>query len=146
MDLNSSLPSVDYGWDFMSVSDRFPPHNAGPAESSSLRQTNAYRHNESFQQMTPAGPPANGAYSLGNTRVQSSEDIDMGVEGSSHHGRHEPPLGSRSPATRSSRRIKYGNVDWERHKEELRTLYLKNDKSLDDIIAIMTKKHSFPKS
>ncbi|MCJ1381030.1 hypothetical protein MMC17_004139 [Xylographa soralifera] len=43
-------------------------------------------------------------------------------------------------------RGRYNNVDWERHKEEIRKLYLMENKILDDTMRIMKAKHSVPES
>ncbi|KAH7169989.1 hypothetical protein EDB81DRAFT_150522 [Dactylonectria macrodidyma] len=45
-----------------------------------------------------------------------------------------------------SRRSKYGNLDWERHKPQLQQIYLKDNNSLAETMKIMRTQHSFEAS
>lgn len=55
------------------------------------------------------------------------------------------PSRAGSQATRATR-SKYGALDWTKHKETLRRLYLDENKSLPEIMRIMKEENSFDAS
>jgi hypothetical protein len=65
------------------------------------------------------------------------------IEETNAQPHRQPPAGSQSPPMIVSRRSRYGNLDWDRHKEEMRKLYLEGDQSLDETMRVLKEKHSF---
>ncbi|KAK7413633.1 hypothetical protein QQX98_007496 [Neonectria punicea] len=81
----------------------------------------------------------------------------MNHDGAHHDGlptepASQPPRASIAPtvaqtvATSSRRRSRYGQLDWDRHKARLKTLYLDENKSLRETREIMKDEYSFDAS
>jgi hypothetical protein len=80
----------------------------------------------------------NAAYGL------QPDDIAMQYSGVEGH-----PILSVAKAqtdTRPSRRAKYGHLDWKAHKIAIRNLYMDQNKSLSETMAVMKNMHSFDAS
>jgi hypothetical protein len=56
----------------------------------------------------------------------------------------DPPR--RPTGQRASRRLKYTGLDWDHHKPQLKRIYLDENKSLSETIAIMRDQYSFDAS
>ncbi|KAK4228436.1 hypothetical protein QBC38DRAFT_414506 [Podospora fimiseda] len=55
----------------------------------------------------------------------------------------QEPSHSSGPPKARSRRSKYGNLDWEKHKSELKQLYLDDNLTQPEVLGIMQMQHSF---
>jgi hypothetical protein len=47
---------------------------------------------------------------------------------------------------KTNKRAKYGKLDWDVHKEELKKLYLDENKELAEIMQLMQERHGFEAS
>ena len=108
-----------------------------------LRQSTTFQPYEPFESLSTY--PAHASNVLSNQDVPhlQSEDLEMAED---TDALHQPPAGHQDTPKPVSRRSKYGNLDWEPYKEEMRQLYLEDNQSLDDTMRIMKERHSFPDS
>ncbi|KAH6895896.1 hypothetical protein B0T10DRAFT_587446 [Thelonectria olida] len=73
-----------------------------------------------------------------SSAVQIPDSLVTNAEGQQDAGPPGPPP--------TSRRSKYRDLDWEHHKPQLKKIYLDENKSLSETIAIMRDQHSFKAS
>ena len=83
--------------------------------------------------------------SLEDQRYPQAEDLGIEEERDAqfheqHQARHH------STPKLVSGRSKYGKLDWDSYKEEIRSLYLDENQNLADTMRIMKEKYSFPDS
>ena len=84
-------------------------------------------------------------FSLEDQRHRQAEFLEIGQERDAQfHEQH--PAGHHSIPKFVSGRSKYGKLDWDRYKEEIRSLYLEENRNLADTMRIMKERHSFPDS
>ena len=76
--------------------------------------------------------------------LQSNNDIPMA--GSEEEQQLAPPVVIAQPKTAFSRRAKGEQLDWNAHKDAIRSLYIDQNKSLSDTMRDMENHHSFKAS
>jgi Clr5 domain len=124
--------------------DGFIPAPSGSSNSPGLLQPITFQSFQPADQITTTTPHAPTMFSSTNTH-HSSNDVVMTDDPDAQH-RLQQSAGSDRQPRRVSRRSKYSGLDWEKHKEEIKVLYLENDKSLEQVMGFMKDKHSFAAS
>ena len=119
-DLNAITPSN------LGQSNTLQPYEFAPTLSNNPSQTSIFLSND-------------------GQRHPQSEDLEIEEEAEAQVHDHHPADHQNIPKPVSGR-SKYGNLDWDRHEEELRTLYLVENHNLDNTMRIMKERHSFPES
>ena len=138
--INSVLSPEGYGWGVPSISEGLSDH-AGPSKTPS--HADEFHPYDSFHEPPTDTTQNSSAFQAAEPRFPSPDDVTMeGQEGISPENPRSPSA-SPQPVPRRSR---HGNLDLENHKEELKRLYLIEDKSLKDVMAIMKENHSLPES
>jgi hypothetical protein len=128
------------------MSNQTALHNVGHVNSSALHQPNEFEPYDPFRLLPPSDAAAAGSFNNDNARGQSPRDVIMKDETKTSQHHHEPAQDIQEQPKTSLRRSKYGNLDWDRYKEQIRELYLDDNKSLDDTMRTMEEKHSFTAS
>ena len=108
-----------------------------------LRQSTTFQPYEPFERLSTYPAHASDVVSNHDVRQLQTEDPEMAEDADAQH---QHPAGHQNMPKPVSRRSKYGKVDWEAYKEELRELYLEDNQNLDDTMRIMKERHSFPES
>ena len=137
--INSILSPEDFTWAPPSVSQDSSQGGMDTITPPGLRQSTTFQPYEPFESLSTY--PAHASNVLSNQDVPHLHEM---VEDTDAH--HQHPAGHQDMPKPVSRRSKYGNLDWEPYKKELRDLYLEDNKSLDDTMRIMKEKHSRPDS
>jgi hypothetical protein len=133
--INSLLSPEGYDWDVPSIPHGLSGHDAGPSNTSAQSHTDRLPY-ESFHAATTNAAQIHS--DLPDETVTTHEHVSAQQD--------NPPAVSDSTLPRAPRRSRRGNLDFETHKEELKRLYLTEDKSLKDVMAIMKEEHSLPES
>lgn len=104
-------------------------------------------HSDGTMQHTMPGP--NTYHSTTNFAPGSAQEFEIsasvrhsvsGIPGPSNPGGLQDAASSSATAPRRSR---YGTLDWESHKSLLQSLYLTENKTLNETMRIMKDEHSF---
>ena len=135
----------DLTWGLPPVSPSLFQGDLNAITTSGLRQSTTLQPFESFPTLSANPPQPSMAFSNEDQRYPQSEglEIDEEVDAqlddqySAGHRKIFKPVSSRS---------KYGNLDWDGYKEELRRLYLEENQNLDNTMRIMKERHSLPES
>lgn len=143
--ISSMLSPGDYTWNLPSLPDALAPENAGHAYALGLQQSNAFEPFNTFHPATTGSPQHADAFSNIDHRYNSQEDVTM-TEKTDAQRHRQHSAGPPSPPVTSIRRAKYGNIDWETHKKEIKRLYLDENQNLEVTMRIMKEKHSIPDS
>ena len=76
--------------------------------------------------------------------LQPNNDISM--EGNEAEEPPAPSVAIAQPKTRSFRRVRGENLDWNAYKDAIRSLYIDQNKSLPETMQAMDNLHSFKAS
>ena len=128
-------------WGAPPALDGFIPAPSSSSNPPGLLQPITFQSFQPTDQITTTTPHAPTMFSSTNT-YHSSNDVVMTDDPDAQHQLQQSAGSDRQPR-RVSRRSKYSGLDWEKHKEEMRVLYLENDESLEEVMRIMKDKHSF---
>jgi hypothetical protein len=142
--INSLLSPEGYHWGVPSISDGVSQDHADPSHTSAQSHADRFDPYESFNAATTNTSQALSAFPEVQPRFPSPEDVTMEEQAGTQQENLPGP--SNSPQLRAPRRTRHGNLDLEDHKEELKRLYLIEDKSLKDVMGIMKENHSLPES
>ena len=107
--------------------------------TSDLRQSPTLESSDPFHTLLTNPPRFSMAFSNDDYDLEIEEEADA-----QSHDQH--PTGHHNILTPVSSRSKYGNLDWDSYKEEIRSLYLEENQSLNNTMRIMKERHSFPES
>jgi len=130
--INSVLSPPGYDWGVPSIPDSVPEQSADPSGSSTRLPYESLHAPSTNNVQIPSG-------------FQGVDDA-MATQEQAVSKQQNPPTLSDSTLSKAPRRSRRGNLDFEIHKEELKRLYLIEDKSLNDVMALMNQKYSFPES
>jgi hypothetical protein len=139
--ITSLLSPEGYDWGVPSISDGLSQGHAGPSNVPSHAE--GFHPYDSFHETTTMIPQIPSAFRDAEPRFPSPEDVTMEEQEDTRQENPRSPSSSLQPVPRRSR---HGNLDFENQKEELKRLYLIEDKSLKDVMAFMKENHSLPES
>ena len=143
--IDSILSPEDFSWGLPSTSQNFSQGGVEAITPSALRQSTTFQPYEPFQTLSTNPPQASNIFTNDDQRYHQSEDLEMEEEADAQlHRQH--PAGPQNISQTVSRRSRYGSLDWDRYKEELRKLYLEENQNLDNTMRIVKERHSFPDS
>ena len=146
MQSTNSVPSLqDLTWGLPPVPQNLSQGDLNAITTSDLRQSPTLQPHESFHTLSTNPPQPSMVISNDDQRYPQSEDLEMEEEADAQlHDQHT--AGHHNIPKPVSGRSKYGNLDWDSYKEELRRLYLEENHNLDNTMRIMKERHSFPES
>ena len=139
--LNSLLSPEGFDWEVPSIPNSLSQDLAGP--SNVPAHTQGFHSYDSFHEPTTMEPHIPAAFRAAEPHFPAPEDVAMEEQEETEQENPRSPSSSPQPLPRRSR---HGNLDFENHKEELKRLYLIEDKSLKDVMALMKEHHSLPES
>ena len=141
--VNCLLSPEGYEWGVPSISGGLSQNHAGPSNDSV--HSHVFHSYEPFHATTAETPQIPSTFQGINPQSPAPEDVSMeGREASTEQ--ENPPALSVTAQPKAPRRSRLGNLDLETYKEELKQLYLIEDKSLKNVMTIMKENHSLPKS
>ncbi|RDW80899.1 hypothetical protein BP5796_05597 [Coleophoma crateriformis] len=136
MNRNTLFSSPDvFDWGDLSTSDSLPQTHEGPANLPAPSHADGFHPYDAFRTATTNAPQAPSTFQDYNSRFALTEESTR---------EERPPAASDLPQPRALRRSRQGNLDLEDHKDELKNLYLIEDKSLKEVMTIMHENHSLP--
>ena len=137
MQSTDSISSLqDLTWGLPPVSQSLSQGDLNAITTSGLHQSTTLQPFESFPTLSANPPQPSMAFSNEDQRYPQS-DAQVDDQHLAGHRTILKPVSSRS---------KYGNLDWDGYKEELRGLYLEENQNLDNTMRIMKERHSLPES
>ena len=139
------LSPEDFTWGLPSISESFSQEGIDAITPSAVRQSSTFQPYEPFHTLSTNPTQASTFFNNDNQHYDQSEDIEM-EEGVNAQLHHQHATGHENIPKIASRRSRYGNLNWDSYKEELRKQYLEENQNLDTIMRIMKEKHSFPES
>ena len=143
--INSLLSLDGYSWTLPTASGVIPQGHPNFTYASALHHSQELAPFEGPHSVTARS--SRDADTFGNSHqhydLQEHVTTSGGMD-TQHH--REPSPGHPSPPATTTRRARYGNMNWESRKEELKQLYLTEDKTLDETMRIMNEKYSIPES
>lgn len=143
--INSMLSPEDFTWRLPSVSQSLSQRAVDATTASAPRQPITFQTYGPFHPLSTTLHQASVGLSNDDHRDQQSEDYEMGEEADTQL-HHQHPTGQQNIPKSVSRRSRYGTLDWDSHKEELKKLYMDENQNLDNTMRIMKERHSFPDS
>ena len=141
--INSISSPEDLTWGLPPVPPNVSQGDLNATNTSDLPQSTFLQPYQSFHTLSTNAPQPSMTFS--NDGRHSPPDIEIVKEADAQpHNPH--PAGHHNIPKPISSRSKYGNLDWDSYKEELRSLYLEDNQNLDNTMRIMKERHSFPES
>lgn len=131
-------------WGAPGALDGFIPARSSSSNPPGLLQPIAFQSFQPTEQITTTTPHAPTIFSSTNAH-HSLNDVVMTDDPDAQLQLQQSASSDRQPR-RVSRRSKYSGLDWKKHKEEMRVLYLENNESLEEVMRTMKDKHSFAAS
>ena len=141
--INSLLSPEGYDWGVPSISDGVD--HAGPSNNSVESNVDGFHTYESFHAVSTETPQVPSDYQNIEPQFKPPEDVPMEDQAANTQQENLSAL-SDSQHPKAKRKSRQGNLDLDIHKEELRQLYLIQDKSLKVVMADMKENHSLPES
>ena len=142
---NTMLSPEDFTWGLPSTSQNFSQGGVDAITLSALRPSATFQSYEPLHTPSTNPPQTSNIFSNDVPRIPQSEDIEMEEEADAQL-HHPHPAGHTNIPRSVSRRSRYGNLDWDSYKEELKKLYLEENQNLDNTMRIMKERYSFPDS
>ena len=141
MQSTNSVPSLpDLTWGLPPVSQNLSQGDLNAITTSDLPQSPTLQPYDSIQTLSTNPPQTSTLFSYDDQPYPQSEDLEMEEEADAQlHDQH--PAGHHAIPKAVSSRSKYGNLDWDSYKEELRRLYLEDNQNLDNTMRIMKERH-----
>ena len=146
MQSTNSVPSLqDLTWGLPPVSHNLSRGDLNAITTSDLRQSPTLQPYDSSHTLSTNPPQTSMIFTNDSQPYPQSRYLEM--EEQAHAQLHDQhPAGHHCIPKAVSSRSKYGNLDWDSCKEELRRLYLEENQNLDSTMRIMKERHSFPES
>ena len=146
MQSSDSVPFLQHlTSELLPVSQHLSQGDLNAITTSDLRQPPTLQPYEFSHTLSANLPRTLTVFSNQDPRYHCSEDLEIGEEADAQlHDQHS--AGHHKILKHVSSRSKYGILDWDGHKEELRRLYLEEKQNLDNTMRIMKERHSFPES
>ncbi|KAH7410602.1 hypothetical protein BKA64DRAFT_358129 [Cadophora sp. MPI-SDFR-AT-0126] len=143
MDSSNTAP-VEFIWTVPSIPERFSHGDEGGSRSLPL-SADVDGQFHPYDAFNVEGPHLANAFEGDLHRYPSPEDATM-EEGNAMGAKNNQVREKMRQAPVVPRRARQGNIKWEAHKSELKTLYLDDGLSLKETMSIMNKKHGILES
>ena len=146
MQSTDSGPSLqDLTWGLPPVSQNLSQGDLNAITMLDVPQSSHLQPYESFHTLSTNPPQTSMGFSNDDQNDPQSEDLEMEEEADGQL-QDQHPAGHYNMPKPASSRSKYGNLDWDGYKEELRRLYLEENQNLDATMRLMNERHSLPMS